>query len=260
MNKSLLGLKRGSEKLPLTHEIGPNFPSGFTCIGASKCKCTVHQNKEGKRSLKTYDETKFHCYSALAELQYKNVYRARWANYRLMLNALKKDNGSAEKLLIDSFESKRSRNIKYWRLHESGDMIVRFKNDQAYLNALNNVAKYYLDQDLIIYGYTKAAPIFEDFKLSSNLRFTYSLGGKFDHMQDIFEKKARVIYYTSEAGDDPIDHNDYHAYSDFKGTFCHLVHGSNQTPEARKAIKYRRENNQFTGYNKKTKQLQEVLK
>ena len=65
MNKSLLGLKRGSEKLPLTHEIGPNFPSGFTCIGASKCKCTVHQNKEGKRSLKTYDETKFHCYSAL---------------------------------------------------------------------------------------------------------------------------------------------------------------------------------------------------
>ena len=40
-NKSLLGLKRGSEKLPLSHEIGPNYPSGFTCIGASKCKCTV---------------------------------------------------------------------------------------------------------------------------------------------------------------------------------------------------------------------------
>ena len=257
MTNSLLGLKRGSQKLAPSFEIGPNFPSGFTCIGASECKCTVHQNKEGKRSLKTYDQTRFHCYSALAELQYTNTYRARWANYRIMLNALKKDNGSAEKLLIDSFESKRSKNVRYWRLHESGDIIVRFKNDQAYLKALNNVAKYYIDQDLIIYGYTKAAPIFENFKLSPNLKFTYSLGGRFDHMQDLFEKKCKVIYYKSEAGNAPIDTTDYYAYSDFKGLFCHLVHGSNQTKEARKAIKFRRENNEFTGYNQKTKQLME---
>ena len=129
---------------------------------------------------------------------------------------------------------------------------------EAYLKALNNVAKYYLDQDLIIYGYTKAAPIFENFKLSPNLRFTYSLGGKFDYMQDIFEKKARVIYYTSEAGNDPIDTNDYHAYSDFKGTFCHLVHGGIQTPKARAAIQQRKKAGLFVGYSKKTKKLQEV--
>ena len=258
MKKTLLGLKRGSQKLAPTFEIGPNYPSGFSCIGASECKCTVHQDKNGKRSLKTYDQTKYHCYSALAELQYTNTYKARWANYRLMLNALKKNNGSAEKLLIDSFENKRSSKIKYWRLHESGDVIVRFKNDQAYLKALNNVAKYYIDQDLIIYGYTKAAPIFEDFKLSPNLKFTYSIGGRFDHMQDLFEKKCKVIYYKSEAGNAPIDTTDYYAYSDFKGLFFHLVHGANQTKEARKAIKFRRENNEFTGYNQKTKQLQEV--
>ena len=242
MTNSLLGFKTGSQKLATSFEIGPNFPSGFTCIGASECKCTVNQNKEGKRHLKTYDETKFHCYSALAELQYTNTYKARWANYRLMLNALKKDNGSAEKLLIESFEAKRSKKVRYWRLHESGDVIVRFKNDQ----------------DLIIYGYTKAAPIFEDFKLSPNLKFTYSLGGRFDHMQDLFEKKCKVIYYKSEAGNAPIDTTDYYAFSDFKGLFCHLVHGANQTKEARKAIKFRRENNEFTGYNQKTKQLQEV--
>ena len=41
-----------------------------------------------------------------------------------------------------------------------------------------------LDQNLIIYGYTKAAPIFENFKLSPNLRFTYSLGGKFVDIGD----------------------------------------------------------------------------
>ena len=258
MTNSFLGFKTGSQKLATSFEIGPNYPSGFSCIGASECKCTVHQDKNGKRSLKTYDQTKYHCYSSLAELQYTNTYKARWANYRLMLNALKKDNGSAEKLLIDSFESKRSKKVRYWRLHESGDVIVRFKNDQAYLKALNNVAKYYLDQDLIIYGYTKAAPIFEDFKLSPNLKFTYSLGGRFDHMQDLFEKKCKVIYYKSEAGNAPIDTTDYYAYSNFKGLFCHLVHGANQTKEARKAIKFRRENNEFTGYNQKTKQLQEV--
>ena len=51
--------------------------------------------------------------------------------------------------------------------------------------------------------------------------------------------------------------NDWHAYSDFKGTFCHLVHG-NQKGEARVAIQQRKKQGLFVGYSKKTKQLQEV--
>ena len=60
-----------------------------------------------------------------------------------------------------------------------------------------------------------------------------------------------------DAKGQPIDHNDWHGYSDFKGTFCHLVHG-NQKGEARVAIHQRKKQGLFVGYSKKTKQLQEV--
>ena len=63
-----------------------------------------------------------------------------------------------------------------------------------------------------------------------------------------------------DAKGQPIDHNDYHAYSDFKGTFCHLVHGGIQTPKAKAAIQQRKKAGLFVGYSKKTKQLQEVSK
>ena len=66
-----------------------------------------------------------------------------------------------------------------------------------------------------------------------------------------------------DAKGQPIDHNDWHAYSkEFKGTFCHLVHGGIQTPKARAAIQQRKKEGLFTGYSQgyqsRTKQLQEV--
>ena len=65
-----------------------------------------------------------------------------------------------------------------------------------------------------------------------------------------------------DAKGQPIDHNDWHAYSDFTGEFCHLVHGHIQTPKARQAIQQRKKEGLFTGYKQgyqsKTKQLMEV--
>ena len=253
MNKSLLGIKRGSAKLPLNIAIGPNLISGHSCPYAHECKTKVIQ-KDGKRQLQTFDSTKFLCYSALSELRYKNAFNARWANYRLIMKAMKAKNGSLEKLLLDSFNANRSSKTEYWRYHESGDIF-----HIEYLTAINNVANYLLSENIITYLYTKSLPLFEDFKLSKGLKVTASLGGLFDEYASLFDKKCRVIYMPDDANGQPIDHNDWHAYSDFKGTFCHLVHG-NQKGEARQAIQQRKKEGLFVGYSKKTKQLQEVSK
>jgi hypothetical protein len=251
-NKSLLGIKRGSAKLPLNIAIGPNLISGHSCPYAHECKTKVIQ-KDGRRQLQTFESTKFLCYSALSELQYKNTFDARWANYRLIMKAMKAKNGSLEKLLLDSFNANRSSKTEYWRYHESGDI---FHID--YLTAINNVANHLLSENIITYLYTKSLPLFEDFKLSKGLRVTASLGGLYDEYASLFDKKCRVIYLPDDAKGQPIDHNDYYAYSDFKGTFCHLVHGGIQTPKARAAIQQRKQEGLFVGYGKKTKKLQEV--
>ena len=57
-NKSLLGIKRGSAKLPLNIAIGPNLISGHSCPFAHECKTKVIQ-KDGRRQLQTFDSTKF---------------------------------------------------------------------------------------------------------------------------------------------------------------------------------------------------------
>ena len=46
-NKSLLGIKRGSAKLPLNIAIGPNLISGHSCPFAHECKTKVIQRKVG---------------------------------------------------------------------------------------------------------------------------------------------------------------------------------------------------------------------
>ena len=256
-NKSLLGIKRGSGKLPLNIAIGPNLISGHSCPYAHECKTKVIQ-KEDKRQIQTFESTKFLCYSALSELQYKNTFNAHWANYRLIMKAMKAKNGSLEKLLLDSFNANRSSKTEYWRYHESGDIF-----HIEYLTAINNVAEYLLSENIITYLYTKSLPLFDGFKVSKGLRVTCSLGGIHDQeYSSLFDKKCRVIYMPDDAKGQPIDHNDWHAYSDFTGEFCHLVHGHIQTPKARQAIQQRKKEGLFTGYKQgyqsKTKQLMEV--
>ena len=166
-----------------------------------------------------------------------------------------------EELIIDSIKGLRSKRSEYIRYFESGDII-----NQAHLIGINNAAEYlYKEYGLISYLYTKSLPLFDGFKISQGLRVTCSLGGIHDkEYSKLFEKKCRVIYLPDESKGQPIDHNDYHAYSDFKGTFCHLVHGHIQTPKAKAAIQQRKKEGLFTGYSQgyksKTKQLQEVSK
>ena len=252
-NTSLISGKRGSNKLPLNIIIFGNTPAGHTCgIGAKDCKTCCIKNKEGKRQLKTFKDTEFLCYASLSELQYESAYNARWANYRLIQKA-KKEN-RLEELIINSIRPLRSKRSEYIRYHESGDII-----DLKHLEGINNAAEYlYKEYKLISYLYTKSLPLFDGFKISQGLRVTCSLGGIHDkEYASLFNKKCRVIYMPDEAKGQPIDHNDWHAYSDFKGTFCHLVHG-NQKGEARAAIQQRKKAGLFVGYSKKTKQLMEV--
>ena len=251
-NKSLISGKRGSGKLPLNIIIFGNTPAGHTCgIGAKDCKTCCIQ-KDGKRQLKTFKDTEFLCYAALSELQYESAYNARWANYRLIMKAIKENR--LEQLIIDSITGLRSKRSEFIRYHESGDII-----NKSHLIGINNAAEYlYKEYKLISYLYTKSLPLFDGFKVSKGLRVTCSLGGIHDQeYSSLFEKKCRVIYMPDNAKGQPIDHNDWHAYSDFKGTFCHLVHG-NQKGEARAAIQQRKKQGLFVGYSKKTKQLQEV--
>ena len=91
-----------------------------------------------------------------------------------------------------------------------------------YLTAINNVANHLLSENIITYLYTKSLPLFEDFKLSKGLRVTASLGGLYDEYASLFDKKCRVIYLPSDANGQPIDHNDWHAYSDFKLSLIHI--------------------------------------
>ena len=257
-NKSLISGKRGSGKLPLNIIIFGNTPAGHTCgIGAKDCKTCCIKNKEGKRQIKTFKDTEFLCYASLSELQYEAVYSARWANYRLTMKAIKENR--LEELIIDSVKCLRSKRSEYIRYHESGDII-----NKSHLIGINNAAEYlYKEYGLISYLYTKSLPLFDGFKVNKGLRVTCSLGGTHDQeYSSLFEKKCRVIYLPNESKGQPIDHNDYHAYSEFKGTFCHLVHGSIQTPKARQAIQQRKKEGLFTGYKQgyqsKTKQLQEA--
>jgi hypothetical protein len=159
-----------------------------------------------------------------------------------------------EQLIIDSITGLRSKRSEYIRYHESGDII-----NESHLIGINNAAEYlYKEYKLISYLYTKSLPLFDGFKVSKGLKVTCSLGGIHDkEYSSLFDKKCRVIYMPNDANGQPIDHNDWHAYSDFKGTFCHLVHG-NQKGEARKAIQQRKKAGLFVGYSKKTKQLMEV--
>ena len=254
-NKSLISGKRGSNKLPLNIIIFSNTPAGHTCgIGAKDCKTCCIQ-KDGKRQLKTFKDTEFLCYASLSELRYPAVAASRWANYRLIMKAIKEN--KLEQLIIDSITGLRSKRSEYIRYHESGDII-----NQSHLIGINNAAEYlYKEYKLISYLYTKSLPLFDGFKVSKGLRVTCSLGGIHDkEYSSLFDKKCRVIYLPDESKGQPIDHNDYHAYSDFKGTFCHLVHGGIQTPKARAAIQQRKKEGLFVGYSKKTKQLQEVSK
>ena len=257
-NKSLISGKRGSGKLPLNIIIFSNTPSGHTCgIGAKDCKTLCVKNKENKRQIKTFKDTEFLCYASLSELQYESVYSARWANYRLIMKAIKENR--LEKLIIDSITGLRSKRSEYIRYHESGDII-----NKSHLIGINNAAEYlYKEYKLISYLYTKSLPLFDGFKISQGLRVTCSLGGIHDkEYSGLFDKRCRVIYLPNESKGQPIDHNDWHAYSEFKGTFCHLVHGSIQTPKARQAIQQRKKEGLFTGYSQgyqtKTKQLMEV--
>ena len=256
-NKSHISGKRGSGKLPLNIIVFSNTPAGHTCgIGAKDCKTCCIQ-KDGKRQLKTFKDTEFLCYASLSELQYESAYNARWANYRLIMKAIKENR--LEELIIDSIKGLRSKRSQYIRYHESGDII-----NQGHLIGINNAAEYlYKEYNLISYLYTKSLPLFDGFKVSKGLRVTCSLGGIHDQeYSSLFDKKCRVIYMPDDAKGQPIDHNDWHAYSDFTGEFCHLVHGHIQTPKARQAIQQRKKEGLFTGYKQgyqsKTKQLMEV--
>jgi len=241
----MINFKTGNSKLPKDTVIGPNGPAGFSCIGASTCKCLVSIDPETKkRKMERTPETRFTCYASSAELRFPGVYNSHWTQYRQLKKALKEK--KAEKILIDSFENVRTKKVNKWRLFESGDIFSK-----ELLIAINNVAKYYLDDGVILYGYTKALPFFKDIELSPNLRYVVSLGGRFDSLQDSvgLKKKASVILYEKDATG-PIDYDDSHAFGDFTGLFHHLVHGM-QEGEPAKAINQRRKANQFSGYSKK---------
>jgi hypothetical protein len=240
-------IKNGNQKLsPITFIVGPNFSAGHevTCRGANECR-SMMTKKDGKFKLKRFPETKFTCYAAQAE-RYPTVFNARQANLRKFLKGLNDDPKQLEHFLIDQIEKVRTPRTRYLRLHESGDIITRYPGDKEYLKLLNNVAKYYENKNLIIYGYTKIAPLFYKFRLSENLLFTFSYGSKYDEYvnenPDLFNKKCSVINYRSEANGRPIDFNDFHGYDPkYKGHFVHLVHGNLQAKgsEASKAIRKR---------------------
>ena len=87
---------------------------------------------------------------------------------------------------------------------------------------------------------------------------TASYGGKWDKMIDdgLFPRYSKVVMFDADADalGLEVDHDDSHCFGD--KPFALLVHNTQpKGSEWGKAIRLRRSNQQFSGYNKKTREL-----
>ena len=189
---NLLKLSKGNAKLSKDTLI-LSISAGITCPGSNSCKAWVTV-KDDKRILNRGPENIFTCFAASEELRYPNVFKSRRYNYNLINSyVVKKDINGLTKLLNDSLQAKK-KNIKKFRIHESGDFF-----NIIYLEAWLNVAR--LNKDIKFYCYSKSLDLFMTVFLPDNFYIVASYGSKFDYLidQGYFTKYSKVVFSEDEA-------------------------------------------------------------
>lgn len=224
-----------------------NLPAGRTCPGALYCKSFAVVDANGKRSIQDGNETIFRCFAASSEVQYDGAFRSRLENLNTISEYLQNGVEFAASQLNVALQHYRTRNTELIRIHESGDF---YSID--YLRSWIRVAE--MNPDLKFYCYSKSLLIFLDVKLPENFYMTASYGGKWDYLIDegFFTRYSKVVMNEEEAESKglEVDHDDSHCFGD--KPFALLVHGTQPKGSATgAAIRQRRKNNQFSGYNKK---------
>jgi len=189
---NLLKLSKGNAKLSKDTLI-LSISAGITCPGSSLCKAFVTV-KDDKRILNRGPESMFTCFAASEELRYPNVFKSRRYNYNLINSyVVKKDINGLTSLINESIQAKK-KNIKKFRIHESGDFF-----NIIYLKAFINVAR--LNKDIKFYCYSKSLDLFMTVFLPDNFYMVASYGGKFDYLinQGYFTKYSKVVFSEEEA-------------------------------------------------------------
>jgi hypothetical protein len=180
-------------------------------------------------------------------VQYDGAFRSRLENLNTISEYLQNGVEFAASQLNVALQHYRTRNTELIRIHESGDF---YSID--YLRSWIRVAE--MNPDLKFYCYSKSLVIFLDVKLPENFYMTASYGGKWDHLIDegFFTRYCKVVMNEEEAESKglEVDHDDSHCFGN--KPFALLVHGTQPKGSATgAAIRQRRKNNQFSGYNKK---------
>tara|TARA_B100001094_G_scaffold137107_1_gene132787 strand:- start:1087 stop:1809 length:723 start_codon:yes stop_codon:yes gene_type:complete len=189
---NLLKLSKGNAKLS-NDTLILSISAGITCPGSNNCKAWVTV-KNDKRVLNRGPESMFTCFAASEELRYPNVFKSRRYNYNLINSyVVKKDINGLTNLINESIQAKK-KNIKKFRIHESGDFF-----NIIYLKAFINVAR--LNKDIKFYCYSKSLDLFMTVFLPDNFYMVASYGGKFDYLinQGYFTKYSKVVFSEEEA-------------------------------------------------------------
>ena len=189
---NLLKLSKGNAKLSKDTLI-LSISAGITCPGSNNCKAWVTL-KDNKRILNRGPESMFTCFAASEELRYPNVFKSRRYNYNLINSyVIKKDINGLTHLINESIQANK-KNIKKFRIHESGDFF-----NIIYLKAFINVAR--LNKDIKFYCYSKSLDLFMKVFLPDNFYMVASYGGKFDYLidQGYFTKYSKVVFSEEEA-------------------------------------------------------------
>jgi hypothetical protein len=196
-------------------------PAGWSCPFAKDCLSKAVL-KDNKTTIKDGKHTKFRCYAASQEAQYRETYEMRRYNFSLI-------KGKTEEQITKRLEHSLPANIGINRIDSSGDF-----HSQAEFNAWVNIA--IAHPDVLFYAYTKSlvywiAWLKEHGSLPHNLVMTASRGGRTDYLIDKHGLREAVVVYSEQQAADlglEIDNDDSHASrpSLRHQSFALLIHGT----------------------------------
>jgi hypothetical protein len=235
----LLKFNKGNAKL--ANDIYTfSLPAGYSCPGAKECLSRAGRHGSG---IKDGLETKFRCFAASDEAQYKNTREQRWHNFDLL-------KGKSTEEMAELIEASLPKKANLIRVHVSGDFF-----SPQYFDAWMQVAR--KNPLRTFYAYTKSLHIWVDRldSIPSNFALNASRGGIHDWLIGTYKLKSAEVVFTIEEAERKgleIDHDDSHAYKS-GDSFALLIHGTQPAgSEASKALQILRKKG-WTGYSKKGK-------
>jgi hypothetical protein len=258
----VLSFKAGNSKLHGSVGVF-SLPAGWTCPFAQNCLKKVSRDvnpETGKADVTRGKDSEYDCFAASQELQYPDVRMSRWRNFDLLKACDTKE--EQVDLILRSLDHflKSEPNIKYFRIHESGDFY-----NLEYMDAWFEVAKQ--RPDLHFYAYTKSNPYIQNlmskYDSLDNFAITLSKGGRADDNLENLDIKQADVYMTPEELYDAgklvdLDDNLAMVKGGRDSDFGLLLHGTQKGGS--EEAKYKLRNETFENYWKHKKELNTLFK